>query len=43
MIKSRRMGWPGHMAQKVGTKMNEYTILVGKTERNRPLRRHRHR
>jgi hypothetical protein len=35
MIKSRRMRWPGHVAQ-MG-KRNEYRILVGKPEGKRPL------
>jgi hypothetical protein len=36
MIKSRRMRWAGHVAQ-LGEKRNEYRILVGKPEGNRPL------
>jgi hypothetical protein len=31
MIKSRRMGWAGHVAQ-MGEKRNAYRILVGKPE-----------
>jgi hypothetical protein len=27
----------------MGLKIIAYTIMVGKTERNRPIRRHRHR
>jgi hypothetical protein len=40
MIKSRRMGWAGHVAH-MGEKRNAYRILVGKPEGNRPLGRHR--
>jgi hypothetical protein len=36
MIKSRRMGWAGHVAQ-IGEKRNAYRILVGKLEGKRPL------
>jgi hypothetical protein len=38
MIKSRRMRWAGHVAR-MGEKMNEYKILVGKPEGKRPLGR----
>jgi hypothetical protein len=31
MIKSRRMGWAGHVAR-IGDKNNAYGILVGKPE-----------
>jgi hypothetical protein len=36
MIKSRRMGWAGHVAR-MGEKRNAYRILVGKPERKRQL------
>jgi hypothetical protein len=39
-IKSRRMRWAGHVAQK-GAKRNAYRILVGKQEGKRPLGRPR--
>jgi hypothetical protein len=42
MIKSRRMRWAGHVAR-MGEKRNAYRILVGKTERKRPLGRPRRR
>jgi hypothetical protein len=42
MIKSRRMGWAGHVAQIV-EKRNAYRILVGKTEGKRQLGRRRRR
>jgi hypothetical protein len=42
MIKSRRMRWAGHVAR-METKMNAYRILVGKSERKRPLGRQRRR
>jgi hypothetical protein len=38
MIKSRRMRWAEHVAR-VGEKRNVYRILMGKTERKRPLGR----
>jgi hypothetical protein len=38
MIKSRRMRWTGHVAQK-GEKRNAYRLLVGKPEGKRPLGR----
>jgi hypothetical protein len=38
IIKSRRMRWAGHV-ERMGEKRNEYKILVGKTECNRPLGR----
>jgi hypothetical protein len=38
MMKSRRMGWTGQVAQ-VGKKRNAYRILVGKPEGKRPLGR----
>jgi hypothetical protein len=34
MIKSRRMGWAGHMAR-IRAKRNAYRILVGKPEGKR--------
>jgi hypothetical protein len=40
MMKSRRMGWAGHVAQ-MGEKRNACRILVGKPEGKRPLRRPR--
>jgi hypothetical protein len=42
MIKSRRVGWAGHVAR-MGAERNAYRILVGKPERKRPLGRPRHR
>jgi hypothetical protein len=36
MIKSKSMGWAGHVAR-MGEKRNAYRILVGKPERKRPL------
>jgi hypothetical protein len=36
------MSWVGHVAR-VGEMRNAYNILVGKSERKRPLGRHRHR
>jgi hypothetical protein len=42
MIKSRRMRWAGHVAR-MGTKMNVYTIFLGKSEGERPLGRPRRR
>jgi hypothetical protein len=40
MIKSRRMRWPGHVAE-MGEKTNGYEILLGKPEGKRPLGRRR--
>jgi hypothetical protein len=40
IIKSRRMGWAGHVAR-MGEKRNAYRLLVGKTEGKRPLGRSR--
>jgi hypothetical protein len=40
MIKSRRMRWAGHIAR-MGERRDAYSILVGKTERKRPLGRPR--
>jgi hypothetical protein len=42
VIKSRRMGWLGHVASMRKMK-NEYIVFVGKLERKRPLIRSRHR
>jgi hypothetical protein len=41
-IKSRRMGWAGHVAH-MGDRRNMYRVLVGKPEEKRPLGRTRHR
>jgi hypothetical protein len=38
MIKSRRMGWAGHVAR-MGDMRGVYRVLVGKPERKRPLGR----
>jgi hypothetical protein len=40
MIKSRRMGWGGHVAR-MRAKRNAYGILVGRPEGKRPLGRPR--
>jgi hypothetical protein len=40
MIKSRRMRWAGHVAR-IEAKRNAYRILVGRSERKRPLGRPR--
>jgi hypothetical protein len=42
VIKSRRMGWAGHVAR-MGEKRGVYRVLVGKPERKIPLRRPRRR
>jgi hypothetical protein len=42
VIKSKRMGWTGHVAL-MGSMRNVYKILVGKSGRKRPLGRHRRR
>jgi hypothetical protein len=42
MIKSRRMGWAGHVTR-TGEKRNVYRVSVGKPEGKRLLRRLRHR
>jgi hypothetical protein len=42
MIKSRRMRWAGHVAR-MGEKRDAYSILVGKSEGKRLLRRTRRR
>jgi hypothetical protein len=38
VIKSWRIGWAGHVAR-MGEMRNAYVILIGKTERKRPLGR----
>jgi hypothetical protein len=38
MIKSRRMGWAGHVARR-GEKRNAYGILLGNPEGKRPVGR----
>jgi hypothetical protein len=38
MIKSKRMSWAEHIAR-MGEKMNEYRILVGKPDGKKPLGR----
>jgi hypothetical protein len=42
IIKSRRMGWTGHVAR-MGKKRNTYRLLVGKPMGKRPLGRPRRR
>jgi hypothetical protein len=42
MIKSRRMGWAGHVAR-MEVRRNAYRILVGKPDGKRSLGRPRHR
>jgi hypothetical protein len=42
VIKSRRMGWVGHVAR-MGKRGGIYRVLVGKPEEKRPLGRPRHR
>jgi len=42
VIKSRRMGWAGHVAR-MGDKREVYRVLVGKPEGKRPLGRPRRR
>jgi hypothetical protein len=42
IIKSRRMGWAGHVAR-MGEKRNVYRLLVGEPERKKPLGRQRRR
>jgi hypothetical protein len=42
MIKSKRMGWAGHVARNRKI-INAYTILVGTPERKRSLGRPKHR
>jgi hypothetical protein len=41
-IKSRRLRWVGHVAR-VGEERNVYKVLMGKSDRKRPLQRSRHR
>jgi hypothetical protein len=41
MIKSRRIGWAGHVAQ-MGEKRNASRIMMGKPAGKRPLGRPRH-
>jgi hypothetical protein len=42
VIKSRRMGWAGHVAR-MGEGRGAYRVLVGRPEGKRPLGRPRHR
>jgi hypothetical protein len=42
VIKSRRMGWAGHVAR-TGKGRGVYRVLVGRPEGKRPLRRPRRR
>jgi hypothetical protein len=42
MIESRRMRWARYIAR-IGERMNEYRIMVGKPEGRRPLGRPRRR
>ena len=42
VIKSRRMGWAGHVAR-MGDRRGVYRVLVGKPEEKRPLGRPRSR
>ena len=42
VIKSRRMGWAGHVAR-MGKRRDIYSVLVGKPEGKRPLGRPRYR
>jgi hypothetical protein len=42
IMKARRMRWAGHVAR-MGEKMKSYTLLVGKPEERRLLRRSRRR
>ena len=41
VIKSRKMGWAGHVAR-MGEERGVYRVLVGKPEGRRPLGRPRH-
>jgi hypothetical protein len=41
-IKLRRIRWAGHV-ERMGERRGIYSVLVGKPERKRPLRRLRHR
>jgi hypothetical protein len=40
VIKSRRMGWTGHVTR-IGKTRNVFKILVGKPEQNKPIGRSR--
>jgi hypothetical protein len=42
VIKSRRMGWTGHVAR-MWDRRGKYRVLMGRPERNRPLVKHRRR
>jgi hypothetical protein len=42
VVKSRRIGWAGHVAR-MGEDMGVYRVLVGKPEEKRPLGRPRRR
>jgi hypothetical protein len=42
VIKSRRMGWAGHLAH-MGLRRGAYRVLVGTREGQRPVGRPRHR
>ena len=42
VIKSRRMGWAGHVAS-MGEERGAYRVLVGKSEEKSPLGRPRRR
>ena len=42
VIKSRRIGWAGHVAR-MGEERGVYSVLVGKPEGRRPLGRRRRR
>jgi hypothetical protein len=42
VVKSRRMGWAGHVAR-MGEERGVHRVLVGKPEGKRPLGRPRHR
>jgi hypothetical protein len=42
VIKSRRMGWAGHVAR-IGDRRGVFRVLMGKPEGKRPLGRPRHR
>jgi hypothetical protein len=40
MLMSKRVRWAGHVAR-IGEKTNAYSVLVGKPEGKKPLRRSR--
>jgi len=42
MIKTRRIGWTGHVAR-LGDRKGAYRVLVGRSDGKRPLRRPRRR